>query len=119
MENDAHQLIKEIIESCELIEDHEDINKLNEYLEIIFNKTVEITFNESLFKSLIPDIRSILPKDERTKLKKHLKYIRELREATTLETKNIKNELIKIKNKKINRNKKELRDYYQKINFIV
>ena len=59
--NNAHQLIKEIIESCELIEDQEDINKLNEYLQIIFNKTVEITFNESPFKSLIPDIRLIFP----------------------------------------------------------
>ena len=39
--------MKEIIESFELIEDQEDINKLNEYLEIIFNKTVETTFNES------------------------------------------------------------------------
>ena len=103
--NDAHQLIKEIIESCELIEDHKDINKLNEYLEIIFNKIVEITFIESPFKSLISDIRSILPKDGHKKLKKHLKYIRELRKLTTLEIKNVKNELIKIKNKKINRNK--------------
>ena len=91
MENDVHQLIKKIIESCELIEDQEDINKLNEYLEIIFNKTVEITFNESPFKSLISDIRSILPKNRCAKLKKHLKYIRELRKSTTLEIKNIKN----------------------------
>ena len=35
VENDVHQLIKEIIESCELIEDEEEINELNEYLEII------------------------------------------------------------------------------------
>ena len=70
MENGAHQLIKEISESCELIEDQEDINKLNEYFEIIFNKTVEITFNESPFKSLISDIRSILPKDGCRELKK-------------------------------------------------
>ena len=35
VENDVHQLIKEIIESCELIEDQEEINELNEYLEII------------------------------------------------------------------------------------
>ena len=91
MENDVHQLIKEIIESCELIEDQEDINKLNEYLEIIFNKIVEITFNESPFKSLISDIRSILRKNGCAKLKKHLKYIRKLRKSTTLEIKNIKN----------------------------
>ena len=37
MENDVYQLIKEVIESCELIEDQEDINELNEYLKIIFN----------------------------------------------------------------------------------
>ena len=63
MENNANHLIKEIIESCELIEDQEDINKWNEYFEIIFHKTVEITFNESPFKSLISDIRSILSKN--------------------------------------------------------
>ena len=51
--NNANQLIKEIVESCELIEDQEDIKKLNEYLEIIFNKTLEITLHESPFKSLI------------------------------------------------------------------
>ena len=50
---DEGELIEEIIESCKLKEDQEDINKLNEYLEIIFNKTVEITFNELPFKSLI------------------------------------------------------------------
>ena len=42
MENDVYQLIKEVIESCELIEDQEDINDLIDYLEIIFNKTDEI-----------------------------------------------------------------------------
>ena len=51
------------------------------------------------------------------KLKKRLKYIRELRKSTTLEIKNIKNELIKIKNKRINRNKKEVRDYYEENKF--
>ena len=115
--NNAHQLIKEIIESCELIEDQEDINKINKYLEIIFNKTVEITFNKSPFKSLISDIKSILPEYGHSKLKKNrLKYTRELRKSTTLEIKNIKNGLIKIKNKRINRNKKEVRDYYQENN---
>ena len=68
-EGDVNQLIEEIIESCELIEDEDKINDLIDYLEIIFNKTVEITFNESLFKSLISDIRSILPKDGCKKLK--------------------------------------------------
>ena len=51
------------------------------------------------------------------KLKKRLKYITELRKSTTLEIKNIKNELIKIKNKRINRNKKEVRDYYEENKF--
>ena len=37
VENDVHQLNKEIIESCELIKDQEYINEVNEYLEIIFN----------------------------------------------------------------------------------
>ena len=49
--------------------------------------------------------------------KKHLKYITGLRKSTTLEIKNIKNDLIKIKNKRINRNKKEVRDYYQENKF--
>ena len=96
-ESDVNQLIEEIIESCELIEDEDEINDLIDYLEIIFNKTVEITFNESSFKSLISDIRSILPKDGCKKFKKHLKYVRELRKSTTLEIKNITNELIRIK----------------------
>ena len=54
-----------------------------------------------------------MPKDRFRELKKRLKYIRELRKSTTLEIKNIQNELIKIKNKRINRNKKEVKDYYQ------
>ena len=41
---------------------------------LIFNKTVETTFNGSPFKSLISYIRSILPKDGCKKLKKHLEY---------------------------------------------
>ena len=53
--------VNKLIESCELIKDEDGINDLIDYLEIIFNKTVEITFNESPFKSLISDIRSILP----------------------------------------------------------
>ena len=64
--------VNELIESCELIKDEDEINDLIDYLEIIFNKTVEITFNESL----ISDVRSILPTDGCKKLKKRLKYIR-------------------------------------------
>ena len=83
--------VNELFESCELIEDEDEINDLIDYLEILFNKTVEITFNESPFKSLISDIRSILPKDGCKKLKERLKFIRELRKSLTLEIKNIKN----------------------------
>ena len=54
-------------------------------------------FNELPFKSLLSDIRSILPKDGCRELKKRVRYIRELRKSTILEIKNIKNELIKIK----------------------
>ena len=63
--------VNELIESCELIEDEDEIN----YLEIIFNKTVEITFNESPFKSLISDIRSILPKIGCKKIKNVLNIL--------------------------------------------
>ena len=45
------------------------------------------------------------------KLKKRLKYIGELRKSTTLEIKITKNELIKIKNKRINRKKKADKEY--------
>ena len=110
---DVNQLIEEIIESSELIEDEDEINDLIDYLEIICNKTVEITFNDSPFKSLILDIRSILATDGCRELKKRLKYIRKLRKSITLDIKNIANESIKIKNKRINRNTKEVRDYYQ------
>ena len=110
---DVNQLIEEIIESSELIEDEDEINDLIDYLEIICNKTVEITFNDSPFKSLILDIRSILATDGCRELKKRLKYIRKLRKSTTLDIKNIANESIEIKNKRINRNTKEVRDYYQ------
>ena len=84
-ESDVNQSIEEIIESCELIEDEDEINDLIDCLETIFNKAVEITFNYSPFKSLISDIRTILPKDGCKKLKKRLKCIRELRKSTTLE----------------------------------
>ena len=42
--------VNELIESCKLIEDEDEINDLINYLEIIFNKTVDITFNLSPFK---------------------------------------------------------------------
>ena len=39
--NDVHQLIKEIIKSCELIEDQEDINQLIEYCELNKEETID------------------------------------------------------------------------------
>ena len=45
--------VNELIESCELIKDEDKINDLIDYLEVLFNKTIEITFNESPFKSLV------------------------------------------------------------------
>ena len=66
----VNELIEEIIKSCELIEDEDEINDLIDYLEIIFNKPVEMTFNESPFKSLISNIRSVLPMDGCEKFKK-------------------------------------------------
>ena len=68
--SDVNELIEEIIKSCELIEDEDEINDLIDYLEIIFNKPVEMTFNESPFKSLISNIRSVLPMDGCEKFKK-------------------------------------------------
>ena len=67
--------VNELIGSCELIEDEDEINDLIDFLEIIFNKTVKITFNESSFKSLISDIRSILPKIGCKKLKNFLNIL--------------------------------------------
>ena len=56
-ESYVNQLNEEIIESCELIEDEGEINDFIDYSEIIFNKSIEITSNESPFKSLISDIK--------------------------------------------------------------
>ena len=47
------------------------------------------------------------------KLKKRIKYIKELRKSTTLEIKNITNELIKTKNKRINRKKNADKEHYE------
>ena len=71
------------------------------------------TYNESPFKSIISNIRSILPKNGCGKNKKGLKYVEELKKLTHLQIENIKNYSIKIKNKKINRNKKADREYYE------
>ena len=39
--NDVHQLIKEITESCELIEDQENIDQLIEYCKLTKEETIE------------------------------------------------------------------------------
>ena len=69
VENDSHQLIKEIIESCELIEDQEDINKLNEYLEISFNNA------HQLIKEIIESCELIEDHEDINKLNEYLEII--------------------------------------------
>ena len=77
------------------------------------------TYNESPFKSIILDIRSILPKKGRKKIKKGLEYVEEMKGLTFLQIENGKNNLIKLKNdlierfKKNDRRKKADRDYYE------
>ena len=64
------------------------------------------TYNESPFKSIIFDIRSILPKKGCKKIKKGLEYVEEMKELTFLQTENGKNNLIKLQNDLIERFKK-------------
>ena len=45
-------------------------------------KNVKKTYNESPFKSIILDIRSILPKKGCKKIKKGLEYVKEMEELT-------------------------------------
>ena len=75
-------------------------------------------YDESPFKSIISDFISILPKKGCKKIKKHLKYIEEIKELTSLQIENGKNSLVKLRNdlvekyKKNNRIKKADREYY-------
>ena len=78
----------------------------NELFEIL-RKNHKITYDESPFKSIISDIRSILPKKGCKTIKKGIKYIEETKELTSLQIENIKNSLTQLKFKKINRIKKE------------
>ena len=84
----------------------------------ILMKNVKKTYNESPFKSIIFDIRSILPKKGCKKIKKGLEYVEEMKELTFLQTENGKNNLIKLRNDLIERFKKNIRikkadrDYY-------
>ena len=77
----------------------------------ILKKCDKITYDESPFKSIISDIRSILPQKWCKKIRKILKYIEEIKELTSLQIKNIKN--IKVKSKKNNRIKKANKEYYE------
>ena len=61
--------MKEIIESCELIEDQEDIKKLNNYLEIIFNHV------HQLIKEIIEPCELFEDEDEINDLIDYLEII--------------------------------------------
>ena len=63
-------------------------------------------YDESPFKSIILDIRSILPKKGQKTIKKGLKYIEEIKEFTSLQTENDKNDLIRLRNDLIEKFKK-------------
>ena len=84
-----------------------------------FKKNVKKTYNESLFKSIILNIRSILLKKGCKKIKKGLEYVQEMKELTFLQIENGKNNLIKLKNDLIEKFKKNIRaknadrDYYE------
>ena len=69
-------------------------------------KNVKKTYNESPFKSIILDIRSILLKKGCKKIEKGLEYVKEMKELTFLQIENGKNNLIKLKNDLIERFKK-------------
>ena len=83
--NDGHQLIKEMIASCELIEDQEDINKLIEYFELTKEETIENKKIEIIEDNKVEDIR--MPKSSRRLVlpKKILKVIAKERGAKNYE----------------------------------
>ena len=58
--------------------------KKDELFEIL-RKYDKITYNESPFKSMISDIRSILPKKGFKTIKKDFKYAEEIKELTSLQ----------------------------------
>ena len=84
----------------------------------ILKKNVKRTYNESLFKSIIFDIRSILPEKGCKKIKKGREYVEQMKELIFLQIENGKNNLIKLKNDLIQKFKKNIRikkadrDYY-------
>ena len=92
--------------------------KVEELFEISW-KNDKITYNDSPFKSIISDIRSILPKMGCKTIKNGLKYAEEMKELTSLQIENFKNNLTKKKDdlikkfKKNNRIKKADKEYYE------
>ena len=94
------------------------VKKKDEWFRIL-KKNVKKTYNESPFKSIILDIRSILPKKGCKKIKKDLEYVEEMKELTFLQIENSKNNLIKLKNdsmerfKKNDKRKKADKEYYE------
>ena len=92
--------------------------KLDELFEISW-KNNKITYDESPFKSIILDIRSILPEKGCKTIKKGLEYAEEIKELTSLQIENFKNSLINLKSdlieksKKNNRTKKADKEYYE------
>ena len=85
----------------------------------ILNKYYDEVYGESPFKSIILNIKWVLPKKASKEIKEYLKYVQEKRELTSFEIENFKNILIKIKDdltkkfKKKNRAKKADRYYYE------
>ena len=85
----------------------------------ILKKNVKKTYNESPFKSIILDIRSILLKKGCKKIKKVPEYVEEMKELTFLQIEDGKNNPIKVKNELIKKFKKNIRtkkadrDYYE------
>ena len=64
-----------------------------------------ITYKESLFKSIIVDIRNKLSKNGDKLIKKGLYHVDEMKELTESQVKNIKEKLIKFKNELIRQNR--------------
>ena len=85
----------------------------------ILNKYYDEVYDESPFKSIILNIKWVLPKKASKEIKEYLKYVQEKRELTSFEIENFKNILIKKKDdltkkfKKKNRVKKADRYYYE------
>ena len=86
----------------------------------ILKKKDKVIYKESLFKSIITDIRSNLSKRGHKLIKNGLKHAEEMKELTHLQVKSFKENLIKFRNDSIMRNKinnrikKDFDGYYGK-----